>query len=163
MKKTPTHISIFESLHISLAHRAILEKSLCESLVSRDIDENIFQDIVGILVVAPCVAFTERDIPTERLSHNDPLHLEVFMHKNKIKRVLIDGGASLNICTLNFVKALGYLELHIDPNKKINIKSYDDEECPSKGVATLLVQVGPITTKTKFQVLDKELGYNMLL
>lgn len=61
------------------------------------------------------------------------------------------------------IKALGYFEHYIDPTKRINIKAYDNEEHPSKGVATLPVQVGPVTTNITFQVLDRELGYNMLL
>lgn len=95
--------------------------------------------------------------------HNDPLHLEAYIHKKRIRRVLIDGGADLNICTLKLVKVLGYSELHIDSSKRINIKAYNDKEHPSKGIVTLPIQVGPITTEATFQVLDRELGYNMLL
>lgn len=61
------------------------------------------------------------------------------------------------------VKALGYSHHHIDPTKRTTIKAYDDEEYPSKGVVTLPVQVGPVTSDITFQVLDRELGYNMLL
>lgn len=61
------------------------------------------------------------------------------------------------------IKALEYSEHYIDSTKRINIKAYDDEEYPSKGVVTLLVQVGRTTTNITFQVLDRELGYNMLL
>lgn len=107
LKKILAQISIFELLSISPTHKVILDKYLCESTIPCDIDENSFQAMVGNLVIIPCVTFTQQYIPTHKPSHNDPLHLEVFVHKHKIKRVLIDGGASLNICISNLVKALG--------------------------------------------------------
>lgn len=150
IKKTLAQIYTFELLQTSLAHKAILDKVLHESVVSRDINEKKFQAMVKNLVVAPHVDFTEYDILTDILLHNVPLHLEVVIHNKIIKRVLIDGGASLNICTLNMIKALRYLENYIDPTKKIRIKAYDDEEHPSKGVVTLPVQVGLVITESRF-------------
>lgn len=43
LKRTPTQISLFELLRISPAHKAVLDKALKDSIVARDIDENIFQ------------------------------------------------------------------------------------------------------------------------
>lgn len=60
------------------------------------------------------VAFTEKDVPIDKPMHNGPLHLEVLIHRRKVRRVLIDGGAGLNICTLSLIKALGYSHHHID-------------------------------------------------
>lgn len=105
---------------------------------------NAFQAMVGKLSSTPHVAFTQQDILSHKPSHNNPLNLEVFVHKHTIRRVFIDGGVSLNICALNLVKALGYSEYSIDAFKKINIKSYDDEERPSKGVITLPIKVGTV-------------------
>lgn len=105
---------------------------------------------MGNLDIAPHVAFTQQDILAHKPSHNDPLHLEVFVHKHKIRRVLIDGGAGLNIYTLNLVKALGYSKHSIYPSKNINIKAYDDEDNPSKGVIILLVEFGPVTINKIF-------------
>jgi len=59
--------------------------------------------------------------------HNTPLHIVVFIHRHCIKRVLIDGGASLNICTLKLVLTSGFFEATVDPRKKITIKAYDEE------------------------------------
>lgn len=77
--------------------------------------------------------------------------------------MLIDGGAELNICTLNLIKYLGYSQYHIDPTKRINFKAYDNEERSSKGIVILLVRVRIVTIDITFQVLDQECGYNMLL
>lgn len=163
LKKTPTQISLFELLRISPTHRAILDKALQDSIVFRDMDEILLQAMVGTIIASSRVAFTEKDIPTYRIRHNDPLHLEAYVHNKRIRRVLIDGGEGLDIFTLKLIKELGYSQFHIDLTKKINIKAYDDEERPSEGLVTLPIQIGPVTTDIKFQVLDKELGYNMLL
>lgn len=76
--------------------------------------------------------------------------------------MLIDGGVGLNICTLKIICALGYLENSIDFRRKITIKPYDDEERSSKGLIFLPIQMGPIVKDIVFQVLDKELAYNIL-
>lgn len=162
LRKTLAQISLFELLHISSACKVVLNKALQESVVPRNIDENTFQSMVGN-IAASKVEFTEQDVPIDRSMHNDPLDLEVLVHRRKVRRVLIDGGVGLNICTLNLIKALGYSHHHIDITKQITIKSYDDEEHPSKGVVTLYLEVGSVTTDITFQVLDRELGYNMLL
>lgn len=107
LKKIHVQIYIFELLYISPTHKEILNKYLHESIVPHDIDVNAFQDIVVNLFITPRVTFRQKDILANKPFHNDPLHLEVFDHKYKIRRVLINGGVGLNIYTLNLVEALG--------------------------------------------------------
>ena len=94
---------------------------------------------------------------------NSPLNFDVFIHRNRVKRALVDGGASLNIFTLNLVKVLGYAEDVIDPRKKITIKAYDDKERSSKGMVILPIKVGPVVKEIICQVLDLQLTYKILL
>jgi len=42
LKKTPAQISIFELLHLSLEHKAILDKVLLESSLPTDLNVNQF-------------------------------------------------------------------------------------------------------------------------
>ena len=63
--------------------------------------------MVGTLSSSHHITFSPQDIPRDRPSHNDPLHLEVFIHNVKVRHVLIDGGVGLNICTLTVVQGLG--------------------------------------------------------
>lgn len=77
------------------------------------------------LAIASHVAFIEQDVHTDRVIHNDPLDLEAFVHKKRVRMVLIDGGARINICNLKLINELGYSHLHINPTKRINIKAYD--------------------------------------
>lgn len=69
--------------------------------------------------------------------HNSSLYLEVMVHKTRIRRVLIDGGANLSICTLNFIHALGYPEEEMYSSNKSTRKAYDQEERSSKGSVIL--------------------------
>ena len=93
-----------------------------------DLDVSRFQNMVSNLISPHCVSFSTQDDMSVIQPQNSPLHIEVFIHRNRVKRALVDGGAGLNICTLSLVKALGYTKDVVDPRKKITIKAYDDEE-----------------------------------
>lgn len=86
-----------------------------------------------------------------------------MIHKHRVKHVLIDGGARLNICTYSLLTQLGFSKNFIDLTKKITIKAYDEEERTSKGLVSLPIRVGPVERDVIFQVLDLLLSYNILL
>jgi len=116
-----------------------------------------------LYVDAFSLTFSDQDLVSIDPSNHDALHTEVFIDKQCIKRILVDGRASLNICSLKLIKQLGYFEDHIDTTKRITIKAYDDGEQDSEGIITLSIRVGPIITDTKCQVLDADLPYNIIL
>ena len=72
--------------------------------------------MVGNLSTSQHITFSPPNIPKDKPNHNDPLHLEVFIHNAKVKCVLIDGGAGLNICTLKVVNNMGYSKDDVDPS-----------------------------------------------
>ncbi|GLJ23129.1 hypothetical protein SUGI_0436430 [Cryptomeria japonica] len=164
--KTPTLISILELLRISPTHKAILDKILRDTTVPTDLNVDQFQAIVGYLSIPHSLTFREVNDTFVSQPHNAPLHIEAFIHKHRIKQVLIDGGdggAGLNICTLSTIKQLGYSDKAMNSTNKITIKVYDDEEHSSKGTVTLPLRVGPVTKDMVCQVLDLDLTYNILL
>ena len=110
--------------------------------------------MVNNLVAPQCVFFSAQDDMSVIQPQNSPLHIEVFIHRNKVKGELVDGGLGLNICKLNLVKSLRYIEDAIDPRKKITIKAYDNKGRSSKGMVILPIRVGPIMKETIFQVLN---------
>ena len=77
--------------------------------------------------------------------------------------MLIDNGASLNLCSTTFLKKLGYFEESIHPCHKITFKAYDEVEHKSLGHVVLLLQVGPVERDITCQVLDIPLAYNIFL
>lgn len=119
--------------------------------------------MVGNLSSSQNITFSPQDIPKDIPNHNDPLHLEFFIHNAKVRHVLIDGGARLNIYTLKVVKGLGYSKEDVDPSHKITIKAYDDGGCFSKSVIILPILMGPAMENTLFQVLDIDMNYKMIL
>ena len=98
--------------------------------------------MVGHLTIPHFISFTEKDDLSIYQSHNAPLHIEVLVQSHKIKGVLIDGGARLNICTLQLVLVVGFSKNAVDPKKKITIKDYDEQERASKGSFVLPIRVG---------------------
>ena len=161
--KTPAQISILDLLRSSPQHQKVLDQALKESIVPNNIDVAQFQAMVGTLSSSHHITFSPRDVPQDRPKHNDPLYLEVFIHNAKVRHVLIDGGAGLNICTLQVVKNLGYTEEDVDSSRRIIIKAYDDGERFSKGVIILPIRIGLATENTLFQVLDIDMNCNMIL
>lgn len=131
--------------------------------MSNDLDVSRFQNMVNNLVAPHCVSFSAQDDMYVFQPQNSPLHIEVFIHRNWVKRALVNCGASINICTLSLVKALRYKKDVVDPRKKITIKAYDDEERSSKGMVILPIRVGPVVKETICKVLDLQLTYNILL
>jgi len=163
LHKTPAHISMLELLRLSPSHKSILDKALAEASIPMNITEEQFQTMVGHITSPHSLSFTEKDDMSITQPHNTSLHIEAFIHKHKIKRVLINGGVGLNICTLKLILTLGFLEKAIDLKRKIMIKAYDEEERTSKGIVTLPIRVGPVVKDVACQVLDMELAYNILL
>ena len=119
--------------------------------------------MVGTLSSSHHITFSPQDISKDRPGHNDPLHLEFFIPNAKFRRVLIDGGARLNICTLQVVKNLGYTKEDVESSRRITIKAYDDGECFSKGVIIVPVRLGHAIENTLFQVLDIDMNCNIIL
>ena len=100
--------------------------------------------MVGHLTSPHYLSFFEEDDHSLSHPHNNPLQIEVMIGKKCIFHVLIDNGASLNICSASLLAQLGYGDDCIDAGKKITIKAYDEEERRSKGLVVLPIRVGPI-------------------
>lgn len=163
LEKTPALISILELLCLSPSHKTILDQALQEASVPTNLNTDQFQAMVGSLKSSPCLTFFESDNSSFQQPHNALLHIEGFINQHRIKRVLIDNGAGLNICALQLVTALGYAIESVDPRKKITIKAYDDAEHSSKGAVVLPIRVGPVVKHIICQVLKLPLPYNLLL
>ena len=93
-----------------------MDQALKELVVPDNIDVAQFQAMVGNLSTSQHITFCPQDIPKDKPNPNDPLHLEVFVHNVKVRRVLIDGGVGMNICIIKVVKGLGYYENDVDPS-----------------------------------------------
>lgn len=99
---------MLELLDISPAHKNILNQALLVENVPRDLDVDKFQSIVEHLTSPPSLTFSKKCDISISHPHNQPLHIEVSIQQFRVKRILINGGASLNICTFKLVKVLSF-------------------------------------------------------
>jgi hypothetical protein len=83
--KIATQISILELLRICPNHRASLDKALRDTSIPTDLDVNHLQEMVVYLANSHHVTFSQQDYSSHKSTHNDPLHLEFLVHKNKIR------------------------------------------------------------------------------
>lgn len=79
-----------------------------------------------------------------------------------VKRVMIDNGFALNLCTLKLIKQVGYTEANII-NEVITIKAYDNLERTTKGTIFLPIRVVPATQEIVYHIVDLNLPFNILL
>ena len=139
LQRTPAQISIFELLKLSPLHKEILEKALCMENVPNDIDPDKFQAMVNHISSPHYLYFSPEDDQSLSHPHNLALHIEVQVYHTRVRRVLINNGAGLNIVTYHVVQQLGFSEFAIDPRWKITIKAYDEVERSSKGLIVMAI------------------------
>jgi hypothetical protein len=118
--------------------------------------------MVGHITTPHLLKLSDTNLPSQP-SHNRTLHLEVWIQSTKVKRVLVDGSASLNICSLKVLKSFGIFEDSIEKGKGVTIRAHNDQERVSQGTIQLPIQVGPAIMDVPCQVLDLDLPYNILL
>ena len=100
-------ISILDLLCTSPIYREILDSALHESHVPIDINATEFRNLVGHLSTPCALSFKTSDIPKVEPDHTLPLRITIMVSNFSIKRVMIDNGSALNICTLKFIKQAG--------------------------------------------------------
>ena len=97
-------IAILDLLRTSLVYREILDSALHESRVPTDINATKFRNLVGHLSTPCALSFKTIDIPEVVLDHTLPLCIAIMVSNFSVKRVMIDNGSALNVCTLKFIK-----------------------------------------------------------
>lgn len=117
LQRTPAQILIFEILELSPRHKQIFEDALCMENVPNNLDIDQFQNMVNHITTPHYLTFSEDDDKALSHPHNLSLHIEVMIHRTRVRHVLIDGGARLNICSFSLLKELGYFEEVIDTRK----------------------------------------------
>ena len=107
-------------------------------------------------------SFCDNELPAEGRSHNKALHVTAICRGKVVNRVLVDDGSGLNICPLSTLK-----QLRIDLGKleqnQVNVRVFDGVQRDTLGAVNLTIQMGPAEFEAKFQVLDIDTSYNLLL
>ncbi|CAN6444993.1 unnamed protein product [Victoria cruziana] len=117
---------------------------------------------VGWYACQPII-FTDDDLPAGGM-HTSALHLQVICMQFSIAKVLVDGGASVNVCPLRTIQELGIRRERFEPTA-IDISGFDGHSQTPLGKVTLPVSVVHEDRDhlVEFHIIDVDTSYNMLL
>jgi hypothetical protein len=141
LRKIPALLSIFDALMMSRDLREVLIQALQnpEKYKSYFIEQNM-QEALFTAKRAACINFTDDDLLIGIVDHNRPLYITGNYGGQKIGRILVDAGSSINI-----------------------IHGFNQNSQKALGAITLNLQCGSLKAPTKFYVIDAETSYRTLL
>src|ERR1044072_1062373 len=101
--------------------------------------------------------------PTETMkSHLKPLYIWAKVEDVGINKVLIDGGAAINLMPSTLLKEIGKSISDLRPHNMV-LSDFEGKTTKSLGVILLSVRVGTVIRPTLFVVVASKANYNMLL
>jgi hypothetical protein len=105
--KIPALVSIFDALMMSQDLREVLIQALqnIEKYKSYFIEQNMQEDLF-IAKRTACINFTDDDLLIGTSDHNRPLYITGNCGGQKIGRILVDAGSSINIMPLKTLKTI---------------------------------------------------------
>lgn len=107
------------------------------------------------------VTFTEDDMMAEE-GHNRALHVTARIKGLEFKRALIDTGASSNVITLKTLKT-AKVRPDAVTQQPTTMTDFEGNQTNTYRYVNLNVSVGPIRSKVRFKVIEKESEYHMIL
>nr|KYP70906.1 hypothetical protein KK1_010146 [Cajanus cajan] len=103
------------------------------------------------------------DSPTEEMKgHLKPLLLTLMIEGQEVNKVLVDGGAAVNILPKTMLKRLGKSLTDLKPHN-IMISDYAGKSSNPEGMILLDVQIGSVKRTTMFIVTPSKANFNVLL
>nr|XP_016487688.1 PREDICTED: uncharacterized protein LOC107807762 [Nicotiana tabacum] len=113
------------------------------------------------VLVEDNITFDDADADGLIIPHNDPLVISLLIHDSNVKRVLIDPGSSMNIILLRMVNEMRMGDKIVP--KERSLFGFDNSTVITKGNIVLTTFVERVIKDTKFQVIDTDMDYNMIL
>nr|AAM08815.1 Hypothetical protein [Oryza sativa Japonica Group] len=100
--------------------------------------------------------------PDESNRHMKPLYLKGHIDGKPVSRMLVDGGAAVNLMLYSLFKKMGR---GVDELKKTNmiLNGFNDEPTEAKGIFSVELTVGNKTLPTAFFIVDVQGNYNVIL
>ncbi|XP_069146122.1 uncharacterized protein [Solanum lycopersicum] len=162
LEKTPAQISVWALLMSSWSHRQALMKALDDTYVPSGTSSDNVAAMIHRVIRGHHISFCDDELPAEGRSHNKALHITVICREKVINRVLVDDESSLNICPLSTLKQLRFDLGKLEQNQ-VNVRAFDSVQRDTLGAVNLTIQMAPVEFEAKFQVLDIDTSYNLLL
>jgi hypothetical protein len=163
LRKISASLSIFDALMMSQDLREVLIQALQnpEKYKSYFIEQNM-QEALFTAKRAACINFTDEDLLIGTVDHNRPLYNTGNRSGQKIDRILIDAGSSINIMPLKTLKTIT-LDVKNLTDEKVIIHGFNQNSQKALGAITLNLQCESLKAPTKFYVIDAETSYRALL
>jgi hypothetical protein len=112
--------------------------------------------------VGACINFTRNDLLIGTADHNCPLYIIENCGGQKIGRILVDVGSSINIIPLKTLKTIT-LDVKNLSDEKVIIHGFNQNSQKALGAITLNLHCESLKALTKFYVIDAETSYRALL
>ncbi|XP_019259435.1 PREDICTED: uncharacterized protein LOC109237569 [Nicotiana attenuata] len=107
------------------------------------------------------ITFTEEDVDGRLLPHNDALVISLNVLDFKIKRVLVDPGSLANIIQWRVLEEAKLIRSIISATKLI--VGFNRASVTTQGEILLPTNAERVTMTTLFEVVDCDMGYNIIL
>ena len=108
------------------------------------------------------ITFSNKDLVNQVVDSNKPLYVTAFLGASRIKRALIDTGASISILPLPTFDALGILRERIIP-ESMEVVGIDALQENNLRHVSFDVRVGPIRAPTVMHVMEGNTSYHIIL
>ncbi|XP_070051994.1 uncharacterized protein [Nicotiana tomentosiformis] len=107
------------------------------------------------------ITFYDVDADGLMIPHNDALVISLLIHDTNVKRVLIDPGSSMNIILLRVVNKMPMGDRVVP--KARSLSGFDNSTVITNGEIELSTYAEGVIKETKFQVIDTDMTYNVIL
>uniref|UniRef100_A0A1U7YEV0 Uncharacterized protein LOC104243781 n=1 Tax=Nicotiana sylvestris TaxID=4096 RepID=A0A1U7YEV0_NICSY len=162
LRKTPAQISLLSLLKHSKEHARVLIKVLNEARISKETTVNKLEKMANRFFEVNRISFTDDELPEEGAGHNRALNLIVKCEGHYVKRVMVDGGSSVDVCPLSTLQSMKINTDKIRPSN-VRIRDFDGSARDTMGEINLTMTIGPVDFEIVFQVVDMVTSYNFLL
>ncbi|XP_070012893.1 uncharacterized protein [Nicotiana sylvestris] len=162
LRKTPAQISLLSLLLHSKEHAHVLIKNLNKALVLEKTIVNELEKMANRFFKVNRISSTNDELPEEGAGHNRALHLVVKCEGHYVKRVMIDGGSSVDVCPLSNLQGMKINTDRIRP-RNVRIRAFDGSARDTIGEINLTMTIGSVDFEIVFQVVDMDTSYNFLL
>ncbi|KAL0416579.1 UNVERIFIED_CONTAM: hypothetical protein Slati_3489800 [Sesamum latifolium] len=139
-------------------------KNSCNVVHGDDIEDELLEkeDSSDTDDCMSTITYTDEDLLLGSKPHNRPLFLAGYVRKQKVNRILIDGGSALNILPLQILKELRILIDELS-NSRLMIQGFNQGGQRVVGIIRLQLTMEDMVSTALFHVIDAKTSYNMLL
>jgi hypothetical protein len=124
-------------------------------------EEAVFSDQIAQLTLDPMMAVFEKPTDDER-QHLKALFVKGRVDGQPVSKILIDGGAAINIMPYVMYRKLGKGD-HDLTKTDMMLKDFEGNVSPAKGAVCVELTIGSKTLPTTFFVINGKGTYNLLL